>query len=112
MAEGRYRAEYGKPAGDARCASGAAMYRRAKTAFCPPPHVCARPSASPARSGKLLRSMGKLGNPSMVFQHKRVMQVELSLNENSDFLKLSKPPKAVSQSAGDGQGPCAGYNDT
>ena len=61
---GRYRAEYGKPAGDARCASCAGMSRRAETAFRPPPHARARPLASPAGLGRLLRSMGKLGRLS------------------------------------------------
>jgi GxxExxY protein len=41
------------------------------------------------------------------------MQVEPWLNDqNSDFLKFPKPPKAVSQSAGDGQWPCAGTDAT
>ena len=38
------------------------MSRRAETAFRPPPHASARPSASPpAGLGRLLRSVGKLG---------------------------------------------------
>ena len=66
MRRGRYRAGFRKPPGDARCASCEVLSRRAETTFRPPPHDLARPLASPAGLGRLLRSMGKLGKRRFV----------------------------------------------
>ena len=102
LQRGRYRAGFRKPPGDARCASCAVLSRRTETAFRPPPHDLARPSASPDGLGRLLRSLGKLGKLWLVVSEKRA----------GNFQRFPNPPEAVSQSAGDGQRPCDGDNDT
>jgi hypothetical protein len=53
--------------------------------------------------------MGKLGMVSFDVQKFRAKVFALVY---VTLLKFSKPLKAVSQSAGDGQRPCAGYSDT
>jgi hypothetical protein len=59
--EWRYRADFWKPAGGCAMRILRRPVSSAETASRPPPHARARPSASPAGLGRLLRSVGKLG---------------------------------------------------